>query len=113
MKYDIDLFVRIINFIVQHNDEPELFLELDDGTLIEFTCYKDFIDVWINEDYDNLIKFENVTDFLDNLKIDGLSLRELWGKVIYIDDAQTIYYDKEPEEQFFVHEGWIWYTPKK
>ncbi len=28
MKYDIDLFVRIVNFIVKHEDEPELYIEL-------------------------------------------------------------------------------------
>lgn len=111
MKYDIDLFVKIINFIVEHDDEPELYLELDDGTIIEFTCYQNFIDVWINEDYAHILKFKSITDFLDNFKINGLSLKERWREVKYIDDDQTIDYFKEPEEQFLVVDGKIWYKP--
>ena len=34
MKYDIDLFVRIIDFIVEHKDEPELYIELQNNVYV-------------------------------------------------------------------------------
>ena len=95
--YDIELFIRIINFIVCHNDEPELYLDLQNGTRVEFICYKDFIDAYIGEVH---YKFADITDFVDNLIVDGKTLRECWQDIIYIDNDGTIDYCKEPQEQF-------------
>ena len=83
MKYNIDLFIKIIYFIVRHNDEPEL--------------YK---------------RFSNIVDFLDNLMIDGKTLRNRWQEVEYInDDGLGIDYTQEPEKQFSVINGRIAYKP--
>lgn len=125
MKYDIDLFVRIINFIIKHGDEPELYIELKNNVYVDFTCYEDFIDATVSEgDYtiytmskDELSKrtnkFRNINDFLNNLLINGKSLRERWNEIVYIsDEGKSIDYTKEPEEQFLVMDGRIWYTPR-
>lgn len=125
MKYDIDLFVKIINFIVEHEDEPELYIELQNNVYVDFTCYKDYIDAIISEgDYtyfgmspteikNNRKTFSNIVDFLDNLLINGKSLHNRWNEVKYIsDEGKSIDYTKEPEEQFLVMEGRIWYKPR-
>lgn len=124
MKYDINLFARIINFIVKHDDEPELYIQLEGKIYIYFTCYKNFIDVIMTEGEmtlskmspidieNNSIKFKNILDFLDNLIINGKSLRKRWNEVEYIDDEQIIDYSKEPIEQFLIINGQICYTPK-
>lgn len=38
-------------------------------------------------------------------------LRSHWNEVKYIDDDCVIDYTKEPEEQFLVMDGKIWYKP--
>ncbi len=125
MKYDVDLFVRIINFIVSHGDEPELYIELKNNTYVNFTCYEDFIEaIVIVGDCDSFFHtnsqieiqektkiFSNINDMLDNLIINGKSLRSQWNEVKYIDDDCVIDYTKEPEEQYIVIDGRICYTP--
>jgi len=95
--YDINLFVQIIDFIVKHGDEPELYMDLKDGTRIEFICYSDFIDAYVGE---RCYKFSSIADFTDNMIINGKSLRDCWNDVIYIDDDCTIDYSQKPTEQF-------------
>lgn len=124
MKYDIDLFASIINFIIKYEDEPELYIKLKNNIYVYFTCYKDFIDALIVEGKNTIYEmspieinnktqtFSNIVDFLDNLIIYGKSLRDRWNEVEYIDDNQTIDYSKEPEEQFLVVNGRICYSPK-
>ena len=125
MKYNINLFIKIINFIVQHNDEPELYMKLQGNIYIDFTCYEDFIDaIIIENEYsrlsemsrleieNNTKRFSNIVDFLDNLIINGKSLRNRWQEVEYIgDDGLGIDYTQEPEKQFSIINGRIAYKP--
>lgn len=125
MKYNIDLFIKIIYFIVRHNDEPELYMKLQGNMYIDFTCYEDFIDAIILENEysrlnemsrfeieNNTKRFSNIVDFLDNLMIDGKTLRNRWQEVEYInDDGLGIDYTQEPEKQFSVINGRIAYKP--
>ena len=98
--YDIDLFLKNIDYVVKHGDEPEMVLGLKDGTCIEFICYADFIDAYMDDDY---CKYSSIYDFVDNLKIKGKSLRECWQDVVHIeDDLSMIDFSKTPEEQFCV-----------
>lgn len=111
MFYDIELFTRIIDFIVQHDDEPECYLQMKDGTEVEFICYKHCIDAYIGEKY---FKFNSITDFLDNMQINNVPLRKCWGEVDYLGDNNdsSIDWTKEPTEQFLVIDGKIWYRAK-
>lgn len=124
MKYDINLFVRIINFIISHGDEPELYIELPNNVTVDFTCYKDYIDAIVifgdretfftktaTKIQESTQKFRNIDDMLDNLIIFEKSLRSCWNEVEYIDDDGCIDYKKKPKEQFLVINGEIWYKP--
>lgn len=125
MSYDVNLFVRIINFIVSYDDEPELYIELKNKITVDFTCYKDFIDAIVivgdvskfyyeksNEEVINCTQcFNNIEDMLNNLIIDGKSLLDRWDEVLYIDDDNIIDYTKDPKEQFLVIDGRICYKP--
>ena len=92
---------------------------------VSFTFFQDFIDAIISEGDDTLDgmslteitrdtkTFSNIVDFLDNLIINGRSLRARWNEIEYISDEGTaIDYTEEPEEQFFVVDGQICYKPR-
>ena len=111
MRYDIDLFAQIIDFIVKHDDEPELYLRMKDGTEVDFVCYNEWIDAYIEE---RDFKFKNIIDFLDNMYINNVSLRQCWNEIEYIDDdCGCIDWTKTPTEQFQVIDGRISYVPKR
>lgn len=98
--YDLDLFLINIDYVVKHNDEPEILLILKDGTRIEITCYTDFVNVYIG---DNQNKFLSINDFVDHFEINGKSFRDCWLDVVHIeDDLDMIDFTKSPEEQFCV-----------
>lgn len=98
MKYNLDLFINNIEYVTEHNGEPEMFLDLKDGTRVEFTCYKHFIDAYIG---DKLYKFTSISEFVDNIKINGKTLRDCWHNVVNIkDDLDEIDFTKMPSEQF-------------
>lgn len=83
----------------------------EDGTTVEFICYKDWIDAYLDKKH---YKFNSITDFLDNMLINSVPLRQCWGEVDYLgDDNSSIDWTKEPAAQFFIVDGDILYKAKQ
>ena len=87
--------------MIERGDEPECSLDLKDVTRVEFTCYKNFIDAYLeNKNY----KFTDITDFFLNMKIGEKTLSGIWQEVVSItDDIGMIDFTETPEENFGVN----------
>ncbi len=99
--YDVKLFIENIEYVIERGDEPECSLDLKDVTRVEFTCYKNFIDAYLeNKNY----KFTDITDFFLNMKIGEKTLSGIWQEVVSItDDIGMIDFTETPEENFGVN----------
>ena len=103
MKYNKDLFINNVKYLISYDYEPEITIRLKDDSSVFVIAYKDFVDITIGND--ETIKLEKIEDVF-NL-IDFASILEIEGDIDYEFPIET---------QSIVVDGELWIdadSPKK
>ena len=83
MKYNKDLFINNVKYLISYDYEPEITIRLKDDSSVFIIAYKDFIDITLgNDETIKLEKIEDVFNYIDfefsiesqSIVVDG----ELW-----------------------------------
>lgn len=66
MKYNKDLFINNVKYLISYDYEPEITIKLNDDSSVFIIAYKDFIDITIgNDETIKLGKIEDVFNLID------------------------------------------------
>lgn len=103
MKYNKDLFINNVKYLISYDYEPEITIKLNDDSSVFIIAYKDFIDITIGND--ETIKLEKIEDVFNLIDFD--SILEIEGDIDYEFPIET---------QSIVVDGELWIdadSPKK
>lgn len=50
MKYNKDLFINNVKYLISYDYEPEITIKLNDDSSVFVIAYKDFVDITIGND---------------------------------------------------------------
>ena len=103
MKYNKDLFINNVKYLISYDYEPEITIKLNDDSSVFIIAYKDFTDITIGND--ETIKLEKIEDVFNLIDFD--SILEIEGDIDYGFPIET---------QSIVVDGELWIdadSPKK
>ena len=95
MKYNKDLFINNVKYLISYDYEPEITIKLDDGSSVFIIAYKDFTDITIGND--ETIKLEKIEDVFNYIDFD--SIVEIEGDIDFEFPVKV---------QSIVHNGDLW-----
>ena len=70
MKYNKDLFINNVKYLISYDYEPEITIRLKDDSSVFVIAYKDFIDITIGND--ETIKLEKIEDVFNYIDFDSI-----------------------------------------
>ena len=103
MKYNKDLFINNVKYLISYDYEPEITIRLKDDSSVFVIAYKDFTEITIGND--ETIKLEKIEDVFNYIDFD--SIVEIEGDIDF---------EFPIEVQSIVHNGDLWIdadSPKK
>ena len=95
MKYNKDLFINNVKYLISYDYEPEITIRLKDDSSVFIIAYKDFIDITIGND--ETIKLGKIEDVFNYIDFD--SIVEIEGDIDYEFSIET---------QSIVVDGELW-----
>lgn len=95
MKYNKDLFINNVKYLISYDYEPEITIRLKDDSSVFIIAYKDFTDITIGND--ETIKLEKIEDVFNYIDFD--SIVEIEGDIDF---------EFPIEVQSIVHNGDLW-----
>ena len=95
MKYNKDLFINNVKYLISYDYEPEITMRLKDDSSVFVIAYKDFIDITIGND--ETIKLEKIEDVFNYIDFD--SIVEIEGDIDFEFPVKV---------QSIVHNGDLW-----
>ena len=95
MKYNKDLFINNVKYLISYDYEPEITIRLKDDSSVFVIAYKDFVDITIGND--ETIKLEKIEDVFNYIDFD--SIVEIEGGIDYEFPIET---------QSIVVDGELW-----
>ena len=70
MKYNKDLFINNVKYLISYDYEPEITIRFKDDSSVFVIAYKDFIDITIGND--ETIKLEKIEDVFNYIDFDSI-----------------------------------------
>ena len=95
MKYNKDLFINNVKYLISYDYEPEITIKLNDDSSVFIIAYKDFTDITIGND--ETIKLEKIEDVFNYIDFD--SIVEIEGDIDFEFPVKV---------QSIVHNGDLW-----
>ena len=95
MKYNKDLFINNVKYLISYDYEPEITIRLKDDSSVFIIAYKDFTDITIGND--ETIKLEKIEDVFNIINFDFVL--EIEGDIDF---------EFPVEVQSIVHNGDLW-----
>ena len=95
MKYNKDLFINNVKYLISYDYEPEITIRLKDDSSVFVIAYKDFVDITIGND--ETIKLEKIEDVFNYIDFD--SIVEIEGDIDFEFPVKV---------QSIVHNGDLW-----
>jgi len=95
MKYNKDLFINNVKYLISYDYKPEITIKFKDDSSVFVIAYKDFIDITIGND--ETIKLEKIEDVFNYIDFD--SIVEIEGDIDF---------EFPVEVQSIVHNGDLW-----
>ena len=95
MKYNKDLFINNVKYLISYDYEPEITIRLKDDSSVFVIAYKDFIDITIGND--EIIKLGKIEDVFNYVDFD--SIVEIEGDIDFEFPVKV---------QSIVHNGDLW-----
>ena len=95
MKYNKDLFINNVKYLISYDYEPEITIRLKDDSSVFIIAYKDFTEITIGND--ETIKLEKIEDVFNYIDFD--SIVEIEGDIDFEFPVKV---------QSIVHNGDLW-----
>ena len=70
MKYNKDLFINNVKYLISYDYEPEITIRLKDDSSLFVIAYKDCVDITIGND--ETIKFKKIEDVFNYIDFDSI-----------------------------------------